>query len=316
MKFISRSFIFDSIRVLTGIVFILGAVLKLYPIAPLEILLVKINICNWFWAPIFARMLIGFEIVLGSLLLVKIYHKKILYLSLLTLIGFTIFLFYFKFILGKDDNCGCFGEAIHLNPIESVIKNIALMILIIYSIINAGSEFSWMLKYRKLILSSIIVAGFSVPFMLNAVTFPGGEGNYVIKPGMNITADKFSNVRFNGDSINLLSGRKLICFLSLQCKTCKYTATKLAILNKKHGNALPIYIIFLEVEDNEKFLIRFMKETEADNIPNTTMKSEQFFRVSDGKLPFLMYLDNGQIKNLSNFDDMNPDALIDFFEGR
>jgi hypothetical protein len=316
MNTTAKTLTLEIIRILTGLVFILGAILKLYPIAPLEILLVKINICNWYWAPIIARLLIGFEIALGSLLLLKIYLKQTLSVSLITLIGFTLFLLYFKFILGKDDNCGCFGEAVQLNPVESILKNLLLIALIIYSIIENRSRPIPPTKYRRLLFPLTLITSFSIPFIVNAISLPGEEGNYVIKPGMFVTADKFKDVRFNGDSVNLLEGRKLICFLSLKCKTCKYAATKLTVLYKKHNNALPIYFIFLDIEDRETALPQFMKETEAKDIPYAILGAEQFMKVSDASLPFIMYLDNGEIKNLSNFDDMDPDAIIDFFEGK
>ncbi len=306
----------DVLRILIALVFILGAVLKLYPVAPLEIILVKINLCNWFWAPIVARFIIGFELALGGLMLLKIRLRQTLFVSLITLLGFTAFLFYFKFILGKDDNCGCFGEAVQLKPLESILKNILLISLVIFLIIKNKIVSPFKIKYQYFVVPIILIISFSIPFILNSVSFSEKEGNYVIKPGMHVTADKFQNVRFHGDSVNLLEGRKLICFLSLKCQTCKYVATKLAVLNKQQHDTLPIYIIFFKIENQENLLRQFMKETEASDLNYSFMEVKQFMKVSDVDLPFIMYLDNGQIKNLSNFDDMHPDSIIDFFNGK
>ena len=127
MNFLNHPSFKIVLRVFIGLVFIVSALTKLYPIIPLEILLVKTGITNWSLAPIFARLLVGFEFMLGSFLIFNIQTKKTTIVSMLSLVGFTFYLLYLHFFVSADDNCGCFGEIIKMNPLQSILKNIVLL---------------------------------------------------------------------------------------------------------------------------------------------------------------------------------------------
>ncbi len=300
------------IRIIIGSVFIIGAILKLYPIEPLEILLVKLNISNWFLSSFFARFIICFELILGILLVFNISLKKTLYLSAITLVGFTLFLLYFRFIFGSNDNCGCFGSIIQMKPIESIIKNIVLLALIVFLIIKSDYRYWTWKKIKPFLTVFIIIAGTATPFILNTVNIYDDEGFYVIKPGMRVEGKDLENINFNNKQINLLEGRKLLCFYSVECPVCKYSASKLSVIQRKSKNTLSIYIIFLDNKNKDTLLPEFLKETDVNNIPYTIFDAKRFYKISDKDIPFLMYLENGEIINLSNYRDMDPDYVIKF----
>jgi uncharacterized membrane protein YphA (DoxX/SURF4 family) len=93
--------------------------------------------------PLSMIIVIG-EVVLGILLITGSYIKKVSWYLLGMIVFFTILTFVsWKFKL--VESCGCFGEAIPLTPFESFIKDLILLVLIIFIFIfrkNINSIFS------------------------------------------------------------------------------------------------------------------------------------------------------------------------------
>lgn len=78
-----------------------------------------------------AIIIVVAEIALGVLLITGSYIKKVAWLSLLLIVFFTFLTFVsWKFELVKS--CGCFGDAIPLTPYESFLKDLILLILIVF----------------------------------------------------------------------------------------------------------------------------------------------------------------------------------------
>jgi len=82
-----------------------------------------------------AILLCTLEIVLGALLLLGFWSKKVAWGLLLLIIFFTLLTFIsaaFKVVT----SCGCFGDAIPLTPWQSFGKDLILLVLIVYIFIN------------------------------------------------------------------------------------------------------------------------------------------------------------------------------------
>jgi hypothetical protein len=78
-----------------------------------------------------AVTMITLEIVTGVALLLGWMKKLILYL-LLALIVFFSFLTGYAYLSGKFTNCGCFGDCIPITPKTSFIKDLVLLVLIVF----------------------------------------------------------------------------------------------------------------------------------------------------------------------------------------
>ena len=77
-----------------------------------------------------AIVLCTLEIVLGALLLLGFYAKKVSWGLLLLIIFFTFLTFYSAFFKVVT-SCGCFGDAIPLSPWQSFSKDLILLVLIL-----------------------------------------------------------------------------------------------------------------------------------------------------------------------------------------
>jgi uncharacterized membrane protein YphA (DoxX/SURF4 family) len=71
------------------------------------------------------------EIVLGGLLLLGVWRRKVT-TGLLAIIIFFTFLTFVSAVFKVVTSCGCFGDAIPLTPWQSFMKDIVLLVLIVY----------------------------------------------------------------------------------------------------------------------------------------------------------------------------------------
>ena len=83
----------------------------------------------------FSIFLIIAEIILGVKLMVG-FKPKITVWSLFVLIIVFLFLTWYSAFYDKVTDCGCFGDAITLTPWETFYKNIVLVVLIAFLLIN------------------------------------------------------------------------------------------------------------------------------------------------------------------------------------
>lgn len=96
----------------------------------------KITFLNDVATPI-AILLCMLEILLGGLLILGIFKKFTLRGLLVTILFFT-FLTFVSAAFNVVSSCGCFGDAIPLTPWQSFIKDVILLIAIIYLYKNQG----------------------------------------------------------------------------------------------------------------------------------------------------------------------------------
>ena len=94
-----------------------------------------------------AVTMITLEIVTGMALLLGWMRNFILYLLLLLMIFFT-FLTGYAYLSGKFTNCGCFGDCLPITPSTSFLKDIALLILILFLLF--GRRYLMMVPSRRL----------------------------------------------------------------------------------------------------------------------------------------------------------------------
>ncbi|MDT0691079.1 DoxX family protein [Salegentibacter sp. F188] len=83
------------------------------------------------FALVIAILLVVFELVLGIMLLIG-YLPKFTTWSLLLMIIFFTFLTFYSAYFNKVTDCGCFGDAIPLTPWQSFIKDVILLVLIVF----------------------------------------------------------------------------------------------------------------------------------------------------------------------------------------
>lgn len=108
------------------------------------------------YALLIAIVLVVIEILLGISLLLG-YRKKATLWLLLAMIAFFTFLTFYSAYFNKVTDCGCFGDAIPLVPWESFIKDVILLVLILFLLWKQ----KWITPaFAKVINASIIFLAF------------------------------------------------------------------------------------------------------------------------------------------------------------
>lgn len=284
-----------ALRIILGILFIFSGIIKLLPIEPFEMKFVEMGIANWTTAPFLARLLIAFEVLLGILLLVN-YKPKISALSTLgLLLFFTIYLLIDLILNGNEGNCGCFGTLIKMTPIESIVKNLLMIPLVIGVLFMNKKE----LKFKPLIFIPIIILfSLTLPFILYPVdNLDAYQNANTERINYAFPTNLMPDFKIDEKKIDLSKGTYLLSFMSLNCLHCKKAAYKLFILNKQKIYP-PTYLVFI---GNEAMVSGFIKETKAD-FPYYIYNEKEFFDIAGNEVPKILLVREGIVK--AKFDNV------------
>ena len=294
------------VRLLIGAMFVATAVLKLLSLDEFELYIYSFGIFNYITVTVLARLLVALELLMGLFLLLKQFYKQVWLLIMLTLTGFTVFLFYVA-LFRNDANCHCFGEFIELNPLHSILKNVitmALMLLIM-------KETDYTFKFRKW----LIVSCFALAVILPFVVFPmDALYNKVVSPSSTINLKAFEELQKDTALVNLdiEHGNHIVAFFLSGCKFCKLGIKKVNTIAEKHqldGNHIKIFISGSD-EGIEKFKQEF------------ALPDYQFFKISpidalkatDGSFPTFLYVQDGKVLKSINLRGISEEEFVDFLK--
>lgn len=245
-----------------GIIFIISAILKLYPsITEFEYIIKSQLQFSDSLTYFTSRFFIGLELALGFLLLFNFKGRKNwnITLSIATLILFSIHLLILLANTGNDVNCGCMGSLIKMNPIESILKNIGLIIMLIL-----GTKWTTMNSKNQ----DKFYNGLSIGLIFAMVL-----GSFIAFPQTNkvqLAYHKMYDVdQPEQPKINLKEGKHIVCLMTLTCGHCKDAAIAIQEMLNQTGK-LPFYFIFPEPNDTtttEEKLFGFLEATKTYNVP-------------------------------------------------
>jgi len=301
MKF---KFLYILLSVLLGAVFIISGLTKLFPVQLFELALVDGYFSTWSLAPFSSRFIIGVEIAIGVLLILNIYFKKrLLLITLLALILFSIHLAILYFTQGDVGNCMCFGNTIKMGPLESIGKNIVLFLLA-FLLYKKHDGFAF--KYYKVVSISLIVIAISLPFVLNPIP----QKSYDFKTDDIASKTLDINILYNNTDvvtpkIDLTKGKHIVAFISLTCPHCRIAAYKFYVLKKSNPD-LPIFMV-LNGDDSD--LQDFFEETKSEVIPHTILLGREFVIRSGLSLPSIFLIENDTIVQHPKYVDLTQDGI-------
>jgi hypothetical protein len=282
-------------RYFIAIVFIFSAVTKLIGMGVFEISLIDQGITqDRMIAGYLTRLLIGFEIFLGvSFFLPFLLRRAIIPLTLFTLAGFTMYLFYFQFFRADMHDCGCFGEMIKMTPFESILKNLALLIIVFF-----------IYGYYKTENTQWIPSGivYVICAALIMIVFP-------VRSVESLAFSKYTHFENKGIA-DLTQGDKLVIMISLDCEECQDKASKLSKLYKAEKNLPELYFFMWGEPDS---IPVFMNRAQAQ-FPYILLSDADFFNMIGDAPPRLYWLQNGEVKEY--WDKNILERIQDIFLGK
>lgn len=147
--------------------------------------------------------MITLEIMAGVALLLGWKKKAILWLLFFLIVFFT-FLTGYAFLSGKFTNCGCFGDCLPITPFTSFLKDIALLVLIIFLLVGQRAiQLVLTAGARTIVLVATLVFTLGLQwYVLNYLPLvdclPFKKGNHIptqMKPPAGAVPDSFA-IRF------------------------------------------------------------------------------------------------------------------------
>jgi uncharacterized membrane protein YphA (DoxX/SURF4 family) len=298
-----------------GLIFIYSGWSKLDPvIETFEFTFVDLGIGNWYTAPIEARVLIGLELLLGFLLIIN-YNLRMftIPLTIALLLFFIIYLLLQIAFSGNSGNCGCFGERLHMTPLQAIIKNV---IMITMSLPVYVFWHGWKIKYNKLFISFFGVSALILPFILNPVDYTYSSNNFGEKVNYPLDLDLLyhpeDSAKVQIPKTDLRKGKHVVAFLSLTCPHCRIAAKKFHLILKKNPN-LPIYFV---LNGETKMLADFYSDTKTQDIPSSIALGKAFVNLAGSHLPQIYYIDNGVVVKKVDYFELNQYQIEDWVAGK
>lgn len=278
MNFAYKGNFVTILKLILSAAFLLSAYSKIINPGSVEVILIDQGIVNdRLTAAYIIRLFIGLEFAIGILFLLPFYLKSItIPLTLIMLTFFSGYLLYSGFVLGDKENCGCFGEVIRMSPVESILKNIALIILTLILFVKVTDN-------RKKIYLSIIVILFAF------------TSAFTVSPIKDVSEIQFSKyINFEGEGrVDLTSGDKLVAVFSLDCEHCQQTASEIADLKRSENNLPPVYVLFFS-EGN--VTVDLFNSITHSNFSYHMIDAGDFFNLIGNEPPRIYWIKNGKVQ--------------------
>lgn len=286
-----------------GAVFIFSGISKIPTLEQFGWTIVETTPLNWTLAEWSARILIGLELFLGVLFIFHLKLKRIaIPVSLVLLSVFTIYLFLVIKAHGSSGNCGCFGEAVPMTPLQSVYKNIAmLVVIVILYFIYIELKF----KYSILAVVIALCVSVSVPFVFSPIFIYEKEKDINEPIPLSILYQSEKNAP---PTEELRKGKHVIVFMSLTCEYCRKAAKRIRIMKEKHPE-LPFYAVLNGHTDHLK---EFFEDTKMNNVPYTMFNGANEFLLLSGEhgLPAIKWVKDTTIIRESNYITLDENDIL------
>ncbi len=292
------------LRLLIGGLFITTAIMKLITIDEFEAYIYSFNIFSFLFSTVVARLVIMAEMLLGICLMAKLLYKYAWRLTMLMLVGFTLFLIYVA-IFRNDTNCHCFGDIVQLNPAHSIIKNVVTMILMLF----IRKEEDYQFKGKKWAIAAACLVSFVVPFCV----FPmDAVYNKFVSPVDEINVSAFEKVTSDSTmtAFDIHDGNYVVAVYASGCKYCKMSAKRMSLMMEQ--NAIDSTRFQMLIWGDTANIQQFRKETNCEKFLWHHISPIAAIDVVYGKFPTFIFTHDGQVEKGLDYRGLNEQELVEF----
>jgi hypothetical protein len=223
-------------------------------------------------------------------------------------------------IFRQDSNCHCFGELIELNPLESIVKNLILILLLLLSQRSAvSSQRSAVSGQRSavkvlvvLLTCSLVVFIISPPDSIYKMIY--STEKEVSSIDLHESFDEVVKIDFKEDEIAFdsisafdVKEKQLIAVVSSGCKYCKLGLKKLSLMMKNGGISPDDVDIF--IWGSPDGIIDFRSETMTEDVDYWHIMPNDAIRITYGRFPIFIMMENKNIIKIGDFRDLD-DAFV------
>ena len=288
------------VRSFLGVVFIVSSILKLVSIDTFEIYVFSLGLFNLELSLVFVRVLLAFELILGLMLMMGVYTKQTVLVSIIALLGFTVFIVSL-IVNNQTEHCHCFGDIIQFDHYQSIIKNLVL-IPFLFFVRNTSSIFKKYTPYQCLgiVLFSFLFIGFISP-----------PDNFLRKSYDKQTSFQEESLNQYLNESGITTGKYIVLFLSPGCQFCDLASTKLSIIFSKIETDYNCKLVFW---GEEEAITNFRGEHNFEVFDYSILSPVTFLRITEGKMPLILLIDNGEVIQKYGYRNLDEREIVDFFK--
>ncbi len=292
------------LKIVLGLVFIASAILKIVDMDQFEIYVYSYHFFSLNFSFLVARAAIIAELALGIGLVSNCFHRLMWWGSVAMLIGYTLLLIYAQ-LIGRTDNCHCFGDVLQFNPWQSIIKNVVLMAFFALVYKEKGIRF----RNDLLALAGVALVSALAVFIVS----PPDNFTSAYKPQQNLNVELFDEALQQPplDELNLNEGKKVVCFFSTACDYCQMSAHKLSLMQQFYGfPAENICYVFMGSEEGKsRFYELSQSQTYQDVICEDVVN---LLKITNGVFPVILLLEDGEVVGEYEFRSMREREIQAF----
>lgn len=317
------------LRILLGLFFCVSSVMKLVSVDDFELYIFSFGFAAFDLSSLAARLIIIGEFILGLGLVSGWWHWFVNSVAAVLLVGFSVFLLW-RMAEGDEDSCHCFGNLVDMNPWQSLIKNAVALVTLAVAWSSPSELFSsfasadvlpekasaskdsvfrrcFMGVYRHKILTASIVSVVTAltVFIINPpdLWFRLTRG---VEDDLNVT-----DFQSYADSAGISTGRKIVCFYSIDCGHCRHCAEKMAGIIRRHNIPVDsVHCFFMQeyVEMDKAAEMFFDKFGAGLQLPFSSIDPLKFIPLTDGSMPLVCLFEDGVL--IKEFDRLTIDETV------
>ena len=250
-----------------------------------------------------ARFIVIGEFLLGTALACGIYFRTARVLAAIALSGFSLFLLW-RVILGDSGSCHCMGDLIDLNPMQSLLKNLGMGLVLACCWKSRTRVF----RHMNLVSALTAVAATTVVFCITPPDIYFRKGRI----SEDLSEERFKPV---ADSLGLSSGRKAICFYSASCEHCRHCASKIASIIKRHSlspDSFPVVFMQTSEKQDSVSYAFFLEYGEELVLPNSYLHPFTFLPITNGSMPLVVLFEDGRKVKEYDYLSIDEKEIVSF----
>lgn len=282
----------------------LSAVAKLSSMEGFELYIYSFGFAGFDLCSIASRLIITGEFLLGLFLVLNLIARPVKWITGLSLVLFSAFLLW-RALIGDNESCHCMGDLVEMNPIQSLIKNLILCLLLAC----CWNDESKPVKRQYLISSLLFISVISGVFMVSPPDFYFRSRTL----SHDLSIEAFRPV---ADSLGYSKGRQAVCFYSGSCEHCRHCASKMAGIIRIHGiPADSVSVLFMQTHVNQDSVaVSFYSEYgEGLELPYSYLHPYEFLPLTNGAMPIVVLFDNGEVIKEYDYTSIDEKELAEFF---
>lgn len=301
----AKNIILLIIRLLLGAFFVTTAILKLLSLDEFEIYIYSFNLFGFVFSTVVARLVIMAEMFLGICLMAKLLYKYAWWLTQVMLVGFTFLLIYI-IIFRNDANCHCMGDIVQLNPVNSIIKNLLTMALLLL----VRKEEDYQFKGKKWAIVGAFLVSFAVPF---CVVPMDSVYNKFVSPVENVNLEKLTEIQNDSTTTFVLPQENCVVGVYASgCKYCKMSAKKVHQIMEH--NAIEDSKFQILIWGDTAHIQKFMDETECNAYQWHSIDPFAAIELVSGHFPTFILMKDGQVVKSFDMRGIDESELVEYLK--